>query len=138
MTEKLETLEGWFTLHDFRRINWPRWQNLALRERQEIQEELAQVLSQYRSCNDQRQGAFACYEILGHKADFLFLNLRPNLQELSQAERALQKTRFTEFAPVNYSYVSVVELSNYVHGSEARTPEVQAMIETRLKPTLPD
>lgn len=137
MTEKLETLEGWYTLHDFRRFDWPAWRVLSLRDQQEIQEELFGVLKQYKFCDEQRQGAFACYEILGHKADFLFLNLRPSMQELAKAEQALQKTRFAALAPVVYSYISVVELSNYVHSAETRSPEVQAMIDARLKPNLP-
>ncbi len=137
MSENLRTLEGWYTLHDFRRFDWPAWRALPERERQAIQEELFGVIKQYKFCDEQRQGAYACYEILGHKADFLFLNLRPTLQELSKAEQALQKTRFSQFAPVVYSYVSVVELSNYVHSSESVSPEAQAMIDARLKPVLP-
>ncbi|MBL4818135.1 MAG: heme-dependent peroxidase [Deltaproteobacteria bacterium] len=137
MTENLQTLEGWYTLHDFRSFDWPRWRLLSKPEQQEIQEEFFSVLKQYQFCNDQRTGAFACYEILGHKSDFLFLNLRENMHELAKAERALQKTAFSEFAPVLYSYVSVVELSNYVHGNGEKTPEVQAMIDARLKPDLP-
>lgn len=137
MTEKLETLEGWYTLHDFRRFDWSAWRAVPERDRQEILEELSGVIKQYSYCDSQRQGAFGCYEILGHKADFLFLNLRPNLQELSKAEKLLQKTRFAHYAPVVYSYLSVVELSNYVHSSEARSPEAQAMIDARLKPVLP-
>jgi chlorite dismutase len=137
MTEKLETLEGWYTLHDFRRFDWPTWRALSQHDQQEIQEELFGVLKQYKYVDEQRQGAFACYEILGHKADFLFLNLRPSMGELAKAEQALQKTRFAALAPVQYSYVSVVELSNYVHSAEGRSPEVQAMIDARLKPNLP-
>ena len=90
MTEKLETLEGWYTLHDFRRFDWPAWRLLSVHDQQEIQEELFGVLKQYQYIDDQRQGAFACYEILGHKADFLFLNLRSSMQELAKAEQALQ------------------------------------------------
>lgn len=137
MSENLRTLEGWYTLHDFRRFDWPAWRALPERDQQEIQEELFSVLKKYQYFNDQKQGAFACYEILGHKADFLFLNLRSSMQELSKAEQALQKTRFAQFAPVVYSYVSVVELSNYVHSSEAISPAAQAMIDARLKPELP-
>lgn len=137
MNENLRTLEGWYTLHDFRRFDWPTWRMLSERERQEIQEELFGVIKQYQYCDEQRLGAFACYEILGHKADLLFLNLRPTLQELSRAEQALQKTRFSQFAPVVYSYVSVVELSNYVYIAESISPEAQAAIDARLKPDLP-
>jgi len=137
MTEKLETLDGWYTLHDFRRFDWPAWRALSERDRGEISEEFLGVIKQYQDCDEKRQGAFACYEILGHKADCLFLNLRPSLQELSKSEQLLQKTRFAKFAPVVYSYISVVELSNYVHSSEARSPEAQAMVDARLKPALP-
>ena len=33
MPEAPGTLEGWYVLHDFRRIDWPRWKSLSAEER---------------------------------------------------------------------------------------------------------
>lgn len=137
MTGKLETLEGWYTLHDFKRMNWPAWHKLSQSEKSSIRGELQEILNQYEHCDREHQGAFSLFEMVGHKSDFLFLNLRPTMQELAKSEQALQKSRFSEFLEPVYSYVSVVELSNYVHSSEVKSPEAQAMIDARLKPVLP-
>ncbi len=136
MAEGFETLEGWFSLHDFRHFNWPVWNALAKEEKHEIQEELAALLSRYMQIEEKREGSFAFYNIVGQKADFLFLNLRPSLSDFSFVEQEFHKTQFAKLTTPAYSYVSVVELSNYVVSHE-KTPEIEAMINSRLKPVLP-
>lgn len=136
MAEEFETLEGWFSLHDFRHFNWSSWNALERAEKQEIQEELSALLSSYMHIEEKREGSFAFFNVVGQKADFLFLNLRPSLADFSLVEQELNKTRFAKFTTPAYSYVSVVELSNYVVNHE-RTPELDAMINARLYPVLP-
>jgi hydrogen peroxide-dependent heme synthase len=136
MAEGFETLEGWFSLHDFRHFNWSSWGALQKVEKQDIQEELSELLSQYMHVEGKREGSFAFFYVVGQKADFLFLNLRPSLAELSVVEQKLNKTRFAKLTTPAYSYVSVVELSNYVVNHE-KNPETEAMINARLYPMLP-
>jgi peroxiredoxin len=136
MADGFETLDGWYTLHDFRSMDWSLWNMLAPEEQSEIKDELMSLLSRFRRVDEKREGSFGLFDIVGHKADFLFLNLRAKLSELAELERELNKTQFANYATSSYSYVSVVELSNYVVGHDA-SPEAQAMIQARLKPVLP-
>ena len=62
---------------------------------------------------DAPEGASGLYSILGHKADLMFLHLRPTLDELSALERAFARTRLADYAPATYSYVSITELGLY-------------------------
>ncbi|MBH1988439.1 MAG: heme-dependent peroxidase [Myxococcaceae bacterium] len=138
MSGKMVTLEGWYILHDFRRFDQAQWRQLSDAAQEEIQSEFSEILESFERVNSNRSGAFGLYQILGHQADYLFLNLRTDLHELSKTEQRLQKSRLFDFLVPTYSYVSVVELSNYVSSESATSPEVQALLDARLKPALPD
>jgi peroxiredoxin len=133
--ETIITVEGWFALHDFRSIDWQAWKNLSGDERQPIQAELDALTNRWQTIDEKHEGSFGTYNITGQKADVLFLHLRPTLQELTGLQRELNATAFARFLKPAYSYVSVVELSNYVvqHAGSVDHPDVQA----RLKPKLP-
>lgn len=47
------------------------------------------------------------------------MHLRETLEELNEIETAFNKTLFAEFTQPAHSYVSVVELSNYVNSPGA-------------------
>lgn len=136
MSTVVQTLEGWFCLHDFRSIDWVAWKALSDTERQAATDELLTLLQSYEETEQQKQGSTAFYTIVGHKADFVFMHLRPTLEELNDLETVFNKTRFAEFTIPAYSYVSVVELSNYVH-TPGSDPEQDPQIQARLKPILP-
>ena len=82
MPEAPDTLEGWYALHDFRRIDWPRWKTLAAAERAAIVAEAAEFLEAAEAHRDAEEGASALYRIVGHKADLMFLHLRPTVDQL--------------------------------------------------------
>lgn len=136
MSEPVQTLEGWYALHDFRAIDWTAWKSLSQNERNRAEDELYGLLSQYQSVEDSKQGSTAFYSIVGQKADFMFMHLRETLEELNELETAFNKTIFAQVTIPTYSYVSIVELSSYMAkpGSDPmQDPEILA----RLKPTLP-
>ena len=93
MPEAPGTLEGWYVLHDFRRIDWPRWKALPAAERGVVVAEAAAFLEAAEAHTDAAEGASALYSIVGHKADLMFLHLRPTIDELNALERALARTR---------------------------------------------
>jgi len=136
MSEAALTLEGWYALHDFRSIDWTAWRLADESERAKALEELNTFLKDWSNTEEQKQGSTAVYSIVGQKADFVFMHLRETLEELSEIETAFNKTSFASFTYPVYSYVSIVELSNYMAkpGSDPmENPDVVA----RLKPTLP-
>ncbi|MFD0868103.1 putative heme peroxidase [Chlamydia abortus] len=136
MSEAVQTLEGWYALHDFRSINWASWRYVSKEERKEAIEELQQFMQDWQSVENDKLGSTAVYSIVGQKADLVFMHLRETMEELNELETAFNKTAFAQHLLPAYSYVSVVELSSYMAkpGSDPmQNPEVVA----RLKPILP-
>lgn len=134
--EALLTLEGWYTYHNFRTINWEKWRAASEAERQAALDELNTLIRTWEANEAENQGSTAIYSILGHKADLVFMFLRPTMQELDEIKTAFNKTRFAAFTDAPYSYVSVVELSNYVH-NPGEDPKANPHVRDRLYPILP-
>lgn len=105
-----ETLDGWATLHEFYRFDWPRWKKLSTIEQQKIAQEAVEVFSRLKKPT---KGQSACFAMLGHKADLMFLHFRPTFDELGQIELELKKTDLFDFLSPTTSYVSIVELGMY-------------------------
>ncbi|MBU9724298.1 MULTISPECIES: hydrogen peroxide-dependent heme synthase [Bacillaceae] len=135
MSEPAKTLEGWFCLHDFRTINWAEWRKLDSEEREQIMGEFLNLLENWNETQTKFEGSHALYSIVGQKADFMIMLLRPTMDELNELENAFNKTRFAEYTIPAYSYVSVVELSNYLPAD--KDPNEDPEIQARLKPILP-
>ncbi|WP_110931486.1 hydrogen peroxide-dependent heme synthase [Paenibacillus bouchesdurhonensis] len=136
MNEAALTLEGWYALHDFRSMNWTAWRAADDEERAVALEELHAFLQEWSSVEEAKNGSTAVYSVVGQKADFVFMHLRETLEELNALENAFNKTTFAKYTVKSYSYVSVVELSNYLasgDGDPKANPEVMA----RLQPILP-
>ena len=114
MSEPVQTLEGWYAHHDFRTIDWASWKLMSEAERKEAIDELLGLMEEWQKTEAAHQGSSGMFSILGHKADLLFLHFRPTLDELLELETALNKTILANVMLPSYSYVSVVELSNYV------------------------
>ncbi len=136
MSEAAKTLDGWYCLHDFRTMNWTAWKSLSSDEREHAIQELLTFLEKWEVTEAQQKGSHAFYTIVGQKADFMMMLLRPTMEELNEIETAFNKTTFAEYTIPTYSYVSVVELSNYMASKDV-DPETDPMIQGRLKPTLP-
>ena len=134
--EALLTLEGWYTYHNFRTINWEKWKAASAAERQAALDELHTLLGVWEENEAKKEGSTAVYSILGHKADLVFMFLRPTLQELNEIKTAFNKTRFAAFTEAPYSYISVVELSNYVN-NPGEDPKANPHVRERLYPILP-
>ncbi len=138
--EPPETAEGWYALHDFRRVDWSAWRSAPTRERERALREGVEYL---RSTADPTEGESAVVSVTGHKADVLVVHFRPTLDELNALERQFERTDFAEFTERTTSYVSVAEASGYnVDLEAALTGEaetgLQRYIQSRLEPTVPD
>ena len=137
MNEAAMTLEGWYALHDFRSINWPAWKAADDEERAVALDELNEFLEEWNRVEESKQGSTAVYTIVGQKADIVFMHLRETLEELNAIENAFNKTTFAKYTTKAYSYVSIVELSNYLAGSSGGDPMENPHVIARLKPQLP-
>ncbi|WP_100488036.1 hydrogen peroxide-dependent heme synthase [Sporolactobacillus pectinivorans] len=136
MAEAAETLDGWYCLHDFQTINWSKWRALSATERQTAMQEFKEFVDHLSQNEENKEGSYAFYSIIGQKADFMFMWLRPTMEELNELETLFNKTKFAEVTSPTYSYVSVIELSNYL-GKDGGDPYANPRVQTRLKPILP-
>jgi chlorite dismutase/heme-degrading monooxygenase HmoA len=138
------TEEGWYALHDLRRIDWDAWRDAPDRVRERALEEGVEYLEEREAVADADEGVSAVFTVTGHKADIMLLHLRPETAQLDRAERAFEGTALAEFTERATSYVSVTEVSGYV------TEELSEGIENidsegtrnymlqRLHPSIPD
>jgi hydrogen peroxide-dependent heme synthase len=136
MAEAVETMDGWYCLHDFRVMDWTSWKLASNEDRQAAVEEFQNWMSDMQQVEEANNGSQLVYKIIGHKADIMFMILRPTMDELQAIETAFDKTKLASFMTKSFSYLSVVELSKYMSKPGVdieHKPEVQA----RLKPILP-
>ncbi|SHE42037.1 chlorite dismutase [Seinonella peptonophila] len=137
MGDAVTTYDGWYATHDFRTIDWAAWRKLSEKERNVILDEWIDLTSHFVAIDQQRKGSFAQYSILGHKADWLLIHLRPTVKELDEIKQQIQKTRLADYTNTPYSYTSVVELSAY-QVRPGTDPTTDPRVQARLKPELPN
>lgn len=138
MSEAAETLDGWYSLHDFRSLDWAGWKALPAEERDAAVKEFRQFLQQLDAIQSKHEGAYALYTITGQKADFVLWTMRPALEDLEEIETAFNKLRIADFTMPAYSYIGVNELSNYVRGGKADESAYEnPRVRERLYPALP-
>lgn len=135
MSEAATTLDGWYCLHDFRTIDWASWKLASAEERQAAISEFLGLIEKWNVTQENNNGSHALYTIVGQKADFMLMILRPTMEELEGFETEFNKTKLAQFTLPSYSYVSVVELSNYLSSEE--NPYEDPAIKPRLYPILP-
>lgn len=135
MSEAATTLDGWYCLHDFRTIDWASWKLVSAEERQAAVSEFLGLIEKWNETQENNNGSHALYTIVGQKADFMLMILRPTMEELNSIETEFNKTKLAQFTLPSYSYVSVVELSNYLSSEE--NPYEDPALKPRLYPILP-
>ncbi|MGM9925843.1 MAG: hydrogen peroxide-dependent heme synthase [Bacillus sp. (in: firmicutes)] len=135
MSEAAQTLDGWYCLHDFRTIDWTTWKMVSSEEREEAITEFLSLVHGWNRIQEQKEGSHALYTIVGQKADFMMMFVRPTMEELNEIETEFNKSKLAEFTVPTGSYVSVVELSNYLPAGE--DPYQNPQIQARLYPILP-
>nr|WGD82118.1 heme-dependent peroxidase [Bacillus subtilis] len=133
--EAAKTLDGWYALHDFRTMDWTYGSFSPVMSANLSYMNSSGCLKNGAQPKKEGKGSQTLYSIVGQKADFMLMILRPTMEELNQIELEFNKSRLAEFTIPAYSYVSVVELSNYLasgDGDPYENPHVRA----RLYPEL--
>ncbi|MFB6172276.1 MAG: heme-binding protein [Haloarculaceae archaeon] len=138
------TEEGWYALHDFRTIDWDAWREAPERERERAIEEGVAYLEEATALADAAEGGSALFAITGHKADLMILHLRPTLAAVERLERRFEGTALSGFTEQPSSYVSVTEVSGYMHEDitdgvdDIEDAGLRNYIKSRLHPEIPD
>jgi peroxiredoxin len=102
-----ETLEGWSVLHLMYRLRWDRLRDRTSGDRERMAEKAMRALAVPDA------GSTAVVQVLGHKADLMFICFRRKFDELAQAQLALSQSELHDALEPTSSYVSVVELGMY-------------------------
>jgi len=118
-----ETLEGWSILHLMYRVRWERLRARTSADRERLAAEAVKALAVPDA------GSTATVQLLGHKADLMFICFRRSFDELAQAQLALSQTELYDALEPTSSYVSVVELGMY-----EMTAKVHEQLGARLTP----
>lgn len=137
MSEAAETLDGWYSLHLFYAVDWTTFRLIAEDDREAVITELETFVKDKAVARESHQGDHAIYNITGQKADLLLWFLRPEMKELNQIENEFNKLRIADYLIPTYSYVSVIELSNYLAGKSDEDPYENPHVKARLYPELP-
>lgn len=137
MVEAVETMDGWYSLHDLRTIDWSKWKQASAEIRDQAIIDFQKLLTSWEEVEENKQGSHCMYQMVGQKADLMFMILRPTMNELAAVETTLNKTTLAEFLVPAYSHVSVVELAKYRPQKDGVDPETLPETQARLKPILP-
>lgn len=131
-----QTLDGWYALHDFRRVRWDAWKRLSGDEQRAILSELHDWIEPLQALQTSGNAGFGQFSMVGHKADLLFLHFQPTVAGLIDVKTAFSQTRFADFTEAPYSYFSVVELGSYL-GRPGVDPLDDPELRARLHPAVP-
>lgn len=137
MAEAVETLDGWYCLHDLRSIDWKAWKQLSTEERNEAIEEFTQLMNEWEQIEAAEKGSQVMYNAIGHKADLMFMFLRETTEELAEIETKINKSKLGDFLITKHSYFSVVEMSKYRYQNSDVDPETLPEVQEKLYPILP-
>src|SRR5919106_271809 len=118
-----ETLEGWSVLHLMYRVRWEQLRAMPAAALQQLADDAVGALAVPDA------GATAFVQMLGHKADLMFVCFRRDFEQLAQAQLALSRTALNGLLEPTYSYVSIVELGMY-----EMTAKTHEQLSARLKP----
>lgn len=137
MAEPAKTIEGWYALHDFRRIRWTDWKTADPGVRSGALAAWHKTEDAFLAADAAREATYGAYAIAGHKADVALVHFRPTFEGLIACKTACDKTSLADYLEPVYSYVSIVELSGYLSRPDV-PPEEDPRLLPRLRPALPD
>jgi hydrogen peroxide-dependent heme synthase len=118
-----ESLEGWSVLHLMYRVRWDRLRGVPAEDLRRIADESIKALAVPDA------GATAAVQMLGHKADLMFICFRRGFEQLAAAQLALSRTALHDHLEPTSSYVSIVELGMY-----EMTGKIHEQLGAKFKP----
>ena len=127
-----ETLDGWYSLHLFYAVDWATFRLVPEDEREAMINEFKVFIENKATARENKLEIMLLYNITGQKADILLWYLRPEMKELNEIENELNKLRIADFFIQTYSYVSVIELGNYLAGKSDEDPYENPHIKSKI------
>lgn len=137
MSEAVNTLDGWYSLHLLYKVDWTSFKLLEDNEKDELINELKSFLAREEEVHQKNEGSYSFYNITGQKADLILWMLRPTIDELNALELEFNKLKVADFLIPAYSYVSIIELSSYLAKGSDGDPYENPYVRARLYPEVP-
>jgi len=134
MAEPRDKAEGWYLLHDMRKLDWGRWNSSDERTKEDAVGEAVGFLE---GADDAEDGGTAVYAVVGDKADLMLLHVRPTVEELDAVERGFEGTRLAGFTHETASHVSVTEVGGYTN-EDVENGDLSGYARSKLFPEIPD
>src|SRR5690625_5714454 len=69
MVEAVETMDGWYSLHDLRTMDWTSWKLTTSEARQEAITEFENLLDEWDAVEEREEGSHVMYNVIGQKAE---------------------------------------------------------------------
>lgn len=137
------TDEGWYMLHDMRRVDWSAWNELTADEQARIRSAGQDVLTEILEAGEEQEGDSGFFVGLGHEVDLMGIHLRPTLADLDVIERRIDASPLGSITERVDSYVSVTEVSGYLiteyfEEDGEVNPGMETYIDHRLHPSVAD
>src|SRR5699024_57486 len=111
MVEAVETIDGWYSLHDLRKIDWVLWKNTFQEISDKEMQEFQSLYEEWNQIEAEEKGSQLMYQVIGQDAELIFMFLRPTMEELADLATKLNKSILGEFLIPTYSHLSVMEVS---------------------------
>ena len=137
MNEAAKTLDGWYSLHLLYSVDWTSLRLLEETEINALVSELQSFLERQEEVHQKQEGSYSFYNVTGQKADLILWMLRPTIDELNTLELEFNKLGISDFLIPSYSYVSIIELSNYLAKDSDEDPYQNEYVRKRLYPQVP-
>lgn len=135
MQQPEETIEGWYCLHLFWRMDWPAFGRQSLNERRGQVAQLGRMVDEFDANARSGHGSSYLFNVLGDKADLGLMLYRETLDELSEIENRLAKMPLFAFMHKVRSFVSVGEVGTY--SGRPKTDRGWAYVRRSVRPQLP-
>jgi len=136
-----ETLEGWYVHHQLFSIDRAAMRAMVAVPGSSLREEAERALDEI--VGRTGDGWTAVVPLVGSRADVMFVHVRPTLDEIGEAQRALARIPLFDALRHAYSFLSVTEAGMYhlsaklakeaqEHGGKVGDARHQALLEERL------
>ncbi|RBP98074.1 heme-dependent peroxidase [Bifidobacterium aemilianum] len=130
-----ESLEGWYCLHLFWKMDWSRWRKLTDPERESLLQDFRLRLEEFAGLDRQGQGCHYLFKVIGQKADLGLMVLRQDLGELADLTDELGKLPLFDYFDDVLSFLSVTEVGLY--GGKPQSERAWAHVDAALHPAVP-
>ncbi|MGX7328923.1 hydrogen peroxide-dependent heme synthase [Enterococcus bulliens] len=135
IAQSVETLDGWYALHMLYNVDWHAWNTISKEEKQQLLAELFTLVEEWEQIETKKEGSHYLWNVTGHKGDFSFFILRPELGQLNEEENRFRRLGLYDYLTPVHSYVSVIELGTY--SGMPKTEAAMKRTNQHLYPELP-